>query len=179
MDKNNDGRASERGSIEVIFASYIFILILAVLFIILIYGVAFYTKAKWYSHELETALNYATFADNMNGEFTGQVSDGDAEQVQQYFIRAFQEVTGSSYSGNEFTGGKLSQPVILMGVKPINAGDTLPDAIGGVNDKAIQPGYEVQVSVDLFSTTVMGVIISSPPLIIARYALAQSVVINQ
>lgn len=174
MGKNK----AEKGSVDIALLGYMCMLILGMLFIISIYGIAVFTKANWYAHEIESALNYSVYQYNMNGLFTGQVSDGDAAQVQRYFIQAFQQVTDSNYSGNEFTGGKLSKPVILMGVTPIQTGDSLPDAIGGVNHTAIQPGYEVRVSVNLFSTTVMGVNISSSPLTIARYALAQSVAIQ-
>ncbi|MCL6478558.1 MAG: hypothetical protein K6T65_09075 [Peptococcaceae bacterium] len=130
--------------------------VMVMLFIVSIVSAGVIKNAYKYYHDICAAMDYAVFADNMNGAMTGTVRL-DPQNAGQYFISAYSAITRTAYGGGQFTGGSFSAPVVLEGLTPINPGDPLPNKFGGVNGVAVQPGYFVTMDVPVFGGSILGI----------------------
>lgn len=160
---------NERGLISVLLLGFFLTMVMVGLFVASIVGAGVMKNSYKRYKDIDAAIKYAVFADNLNGAVTGTVQL-DPVNAQAYFASAFAAVTRSTCSGNLFVGGNFPAPAVLKSFDVITAGDPLPDRLGGVNGVAVQPGYLVTMDVPVFQGTVLGV--KLPPFYVTmrRYA---------
>ncbi|MQL53974.1 hypothetical protein GFC01_17260 [Desulfofundulus thermobenzoicus] len=170
----NKRLCSERGSISIFLLGLFLTVVMVGLLVVAIMAAGIMKNAYKNYEDIDAAIKYAVFADNLNGAMTGVIRL-DPDNAKRYFVTAYSIITNTAYGGDRFTGGSFPAPVVLKGFDVINAGDPLPDKLGGANGMAVQPGYLVTMDVPVFQGTILGMKVPPYYITMRRFANVGSV----
>ncbi len=162
---------SEQGAVGVMMLGVFLTMLLVVFMAMGTLAAGVFKNAGQVYGEAGNALKWAVYAANFDGVLSGRTSLS-AGEVAPYFDYAFQQITGTTRRGDDFTGGSLPGPVQLAALNEVPAGTALPS--GTITN---QPGFTVSLTVPVFSGGILG--LSPLTITVTRFAVSQPMPVIQ